>query len=164
MTKATKFQAACSFAAATTNYRSDLPAASGYFHCRRQQFLVATDTLPLLLWNTICVDILEHAGKWADPGDAGASYIEHLATRDLSVGTYSLRAGAIDEQSPHTEDEVYVVTAGRAQFTSGGQTVDVEPGTVLFVPANEEHRFHDITQALVLLVLFGPAYGTRASA
>jgi hypothetical protein len=33
---------------------------------------------------------------------------------------------------------------------------------VLFVPANEEHRFHDITEDLVLLVFFGPAYGSRA--
>ncbi len=108
------------------------------------------------------MDIIERAGKWAEPGGTGAEYVEHLATRDLSVGTYSLRAGATDTQSPHTEDEVYVVTSGRARFTSGGQTVDVEPGTVLFVPAHEAHRFHDITEDLTLLVFFGPAYGTRA--
>jgi mannose-6-phosphate isomerase-like protein (cupin superfamily) len=93
----------------------------------------------------------------------GATYVEHLATRDLSVGTYSLRAGATDGQRPHTEDEVYVVTGGRAAFTSGDRTVDVEPGTVLFVPADEAHRFHDITEDLTLLVFFGPAYGSRAS-
>lgn len=108
------------------------------------------------------MEIIEQAGKWAEPGGTGAAYVEHLATRDLSVGTYSLRAGATDDQSPHTEDEVYVVTAGTARFTGGGRTVDVAPGTVLFVPAYEEHRFHDITADLALLVFFGPAYGTRA--
>jgi hypothetical protein len=33
--------------------------------------------------------------------------------------------------------------------------------TVLFVPAGEAHRFHDITEDLTLLVIFGPAYGSR---
>lgn len=107
--------------------------------------------------------IINQAGRWAEPDATDATYVEHLATADLSVGTYSLRAAAIDTQSPHTEDEVYVVTAGRAQFTSGRDTVAVAPGTVLFVPAQEEHRFHDITEDLVLLVFFGPAYGTRAN-
>jgi mannose-6-phosphate isomerase-like protein (cupin superfamily) len=107
------------------------------------------------------MEIIDKAGRWAQPDDTGATYIEHLATSDLSVGTYSLRAGATDRQSPHTEDEVYVVTSGRAQFTSGEQTVDVAAGMVLFVPAAEPHRFHDIVEDLVLLVFFGPAEGSR---
>lgn len=114
-------------------------------------------------WEAYGVEIIENAGKWAEPDDTGATYIGHLATRDLSVGTYSLRAGAADTQSPHSEDEVYSVTAGRALFTSGGRTVEVAPGTVLFVPAGEPHRFHDITDDLALLVFFGPAYGSRAT-
>ena len=103
------------------------------------------------------------AGRWAEPDATDATYVEHLATRDLSVGTYSLRVGASDTQSPHSEDEIYVVTSGRARFTSGSQTTTVEPGTVLFVPAYEQHRFHEITENLTLLVFFGPAYGSRAA-
>jgi mannose-6-phosphate isomerase-like protein (cupin superfamily) len=109
------------------------------------------------------MEIVGQAGEWAEPDDTGAHYVEHLVTRDLSVGTYSLRTGAIDPQGPHTEDEVYVVTSGRARFSSGDQTVAVGPGTVLFVPAREQHRFHDITEDLVLLVFFAPAEGSRAS-
>ncbi len=109
------------------------------------------------------MEIIEQAGRWAEPDDTGATYVEQLATGDLSIGTYSLRAGAVDAQSPHGEDEVYVVTSGRARFTSGDQTVEACPGTVLFVPAHEEHRFHDISEDLTLLVFFGPAYGSRAS-
>ena len=29
---------------------------------------------------------------------------------------------------------------------------------MIFVPAGEEHRFIDVTEDLVLLVVFGPAY------
>jgi mannose-6-phosphate isomerase-like protein (cupin superfamily) len=107
------------------------------------------------------VEIISRAGQWEEPDLTGATYIEQFATKDLSVGTYSLRAGAVDAQSPHTEDEVYVVTAGSARFTGGDQTVEVGPGTVLFVAANEAHRFHDITEDLTLLVFFGPAEGSR---
>jgi hypothetical protein len=65
------------------------------------------------------VEIIDTAGRYADPGDAGAGYVEHLRRSDLSLGTYCLRAGAVDRQDPHAEDEVYVVTAGRARFTGG---------------------------------------------
>jgi len=109
------------------------------------------------------MDVVEGAGRWPEGDDEAVGYVEHLATADLSLGIYRLRAGAVDTQSPHTEDEVYVVTSGRASFTSGGRTVDVAPGTVLFVPAHEEHRFHDITEDLALLVVFGPAEGSRAA-
>ena len=107
------------------------------------------------------MEIIEGAGRYTSPGDTGADYLEHLRRPDLSVGTYSLRPGAVDTQSPHAEDEIYVVTAGRAQFTSGGRTVDLAPGTTLFVPAHEVHFFHDITEDLALLVVFAPAEGSR---
>jgi mannose-6-phosphate isomerase-like protein (cupin superfamily) len=98
------------------------------------------------------VKIVEHAGEWAEPDHTGATYVEHFATSDLSVGTYSLRVGAVDTQEPHTEDEVYVVIDGRAGFTGGEQTVEVGPGTVLFsgelisravTPARASGRRHE---------------------
>ncbi|GAA0794172.1 cupin domain-containing protein [Spirilliplanes yamanashiensis] len=97
----------------------------------------------------------------AEAGRPGAGYAEHLRTADLSVGTYSLPAGAADGQQPHTEDEVYVVTAGRAVLWTPGGSAPVGPGTVAFVPAGEEHRFTDITEDLTVLVIFGPAEHTR---
>ena len=50
----------------------------------------------------------------------------------------------------------------RAVTTGGAhETIDVAAGSVFFVPAREEHRFHDITEDLAVLVFFGPAEGTR---
>jgi mannose-6-phosphate isomerase-like protein (cupin superfamily) len=107
--------------------------------------------------------MIESAGRWFAPDASGASYEEHLTVPDLSIGTYCLRTGADDPQSPHDEDEVYVVTAGRAKFTGGDQTVEVSAGSVFFVPALEVHRFHDVTEDLTVLVFFGPAEGSRSS-
>ena len=51
----------------------------------------------------------------------------------MSLGTYSIPAGAEDPQQPHKGDEVYLITAGRARFTAAGETVDVAAGDALFV-------------------------------
>lgn len=79
----------------------------------------------------------------------------------MSVGTYSIPAGEVDDQQPHAEDEVYVVLAGSGLFTASGQTVPVTPATTLYVPRGEEHRFHDVTADLTVLVLFAPPYSGR---
>jgi mannose-6-phosphate isomerase-like protein (cupin superfamily) len=57
-----------------------------------------------------------------------------------------------------------VVTGGRARIATPERSADVGPGSVIFVPAGEEHRFVDVTEDLALLVVFGPAYGTQAGA
>jgi mannose-6-phosphate isomerase-like protein (cupin superfamily) len=108
------------------------------------------------------VQIIAGAGSWTTPpiGDAN-NWVEHFAVPTLSVGTYCIPAGGTDDQTPHAEDEVYVVTAGRAKISTPDATNDIEPGTVIFVPAGEEHRFIDIAEDLTLLVVFSPAFGTR---
>lgn len=89
-------------------------------------------------------------------------YLEQFRTPDLSVGYYRIPVGVADPQSPHTEDEVYVVLSGRARFTGDDTgTIEVGAGDVLFVPAGEGHRFSDVTEELVTVVLFGPAEGSR---
>lgn len=94
---------------------------------------------------------------------AGPSpYVEFLRSPDLSVGVYRVARGDTDPQTPHAEDEVYYVLRGRARFTSGERTVDAREGDCFFVPAGEPHRFHDVDEDLELLVVFGPAEGSRA--
>ncbi|MEV0285619.1 MULTISPECIES: cupin domain-containing protein [unclassified Kribbella] len=88
-------------------------------------------------------------------------YVEQLRNESMTVGTYSIPAGGVDDQLPHREDEIYVVTTGRATLVTPGKNTPVEPGDVLFVPAGEEHRFTDITEDLALLVFFAPPYTGR---
>ena len=95
---------------------------------------------------------------------AEKSSLEFLRVPAMSLGVYRLPAGGADPQQPHTEDEVYYVVRGRAQFRAGDENCAVEPGTVLFVEAGVEHRFHAIEKDLELLVVFAPAKGTRANA
>jgi len=93
--------------------------------------------------------------------EGGKAYSEFLRTLDLSAGVYRLPAGATDPQQPHGEDELYYVIDGRARFTTGESDTAIQPGDALFVAAKEPHRFHQITEDLELLVVFGPAEGAR---
>jgi mannose-6-phosphate isomerase-like protein (cupin superfamily) len=65
--------------------------------------------------------------------------------------------GGTDDQHPHAEDEIYVVRAGRARLVAGDASVAVGPGSVVFVPAGEVHRFVDVSEELEVLVVFAPA-------
>jgi mannose-6-phosphate isomerase-like protein (cupin superfamily) len=70
----------------------------------------------------------------------GDPWLEFQRSPDLSTGLYVLAAGEADPQQPHTEDEVYVVVSGRGRFVTPNGETAVEPGSVIFVPAFEEHR------------------------
>ena len=94
---------------------------------------------------------------------SGRPYHEFLRRAQMSGGLYVLPAGGIDRQQPHTEDEVYVVIRGRSRFTAGGETIEVAPGDVIFVPAGEDHRFHDVVDELALTVVFAPAERSRST-
>jgi mannose-6-phosphate isomerase-like protein (cupin superfamily) len=106
------------------------------------------------------VEILAGAGQYV--ATSSSDWREHLEVPDLSCGTYSLPSGATDPQSPHTEDEIYVVTRGRATLWTPGGSASMGPGDVAFVPASEEHRFVDIVEDFAVLVVFGPAEYSRA--
>ena len=102
------------------------------------------------------MQVIEQAGQYTPAKDGEPNHwIEHLASSDLSVGTYSVPAGGLDDQDPHTEDEIYVVRAG---------TAEVGPGSVIFVPAHERHRFVGVGGDLALLVIFAPPEGSRRPA
>jgi mannose-6-phosphate isomerase-like protein (cupin superfamily) len=98
---------------------------------------------------TLADVIREHAAS-------GRPYLEFLRSESLSVGFYVLEAGDIDRQSPHNEDEVYVVLAGRSRFTAGDESRDAMRGDTIYVAAGVQHRFHDITERLEIIVVFAP--------
>ena len=70
-------------------------------------------------------------------------YHEFLRVPALSSGIYVLPAGATDNQSPHTEDEIYYVVRGRGKIRINGQETPVNQGSVIFVEARAEHHFFD---------------------
>jgi len=67
----------------------------------------------------------------------------------------------VDDQRPHSRDELYLVERGSGVFVLGGERVPFAPGDALFVPAGVEHRFEDFGEDLgVWVVFFGPEGGS----
>ncbi|HJT69054.1 MAG TPA: cupin domain-containing protein [Terriglobales bacterium] len=84
-------------------------------------------------------------------------YHEFLRVPAMSAGLYVLPPEASDGQKPHREDEIYYVVRGKAKMRLGKDERSIESGHVIFVQRDLEHRFFEIAEELVLLVVFAPA-------
>ncbi len=102
--------------------------------------LPATPKWPLGVWDA---QVLAH----------GTMSVEIFAPKDQ------------DFQTPHEQDELYIVVSGTGEFVSAGQPYSFAPGDVLFVPAGVEHRFTTFSPDFVAWVIFyGPVGGEQPSA
>ena len=86
----------------------------------------------------------------------------------MQHGTMALRYYAPrghDPQTPHEQDEIYVVAAGRGTFALGKDEGALErkpfgPGDAIFAPAGWVHRFEDFSSDFATWVIFwGPKGG-----
>ena len=84
----------------------------------------------------------------------------------MEHGTMSVRLYTpeqIDTQSPHDQDEVYVIASGAGWFINGKSRHRFAAGDVLFVPAGIQHRFEEFDHNLTVWVVFyGPPGGELA--
>lgn len=68
----------------------------------------------------------------------------------------------IDTQTPHRQDELYVITRGHGHFNRDGELLECKAGDVLFVPAGMEHRFERFSDDFSTWVIFyGPTGGEK---
>jgi mannose-6-phosphate isomerase-like protein (cupin superfamily) len=68
-----------------------------------------------------------------------------------------------NEQTLHTQDEIYVVICGRGVLVHDGQRNAFEAGDLLFVAAGTAHHYEDFTTDLALWrVFYGPDGGEVA--
>jgi len=86
------------------------------------------------------------------------TFIKVLAHGSMSVEIY--RPVNIDPQTPHTQDELYVIISGSGSFYMNGEINPFQQGDILFVPAGKEHRFVNFTGDFATWVIFyGPEGG-----
>lgn len=92
------------------------------------------------------------------PGPAGERAVRLLqrSTLDVALGA----PARPNEQTPHEQDEVYIVIRGRGVLFHDGKRDPFESGDFLFVVAATEHRFEDFNDdLLVWRVFYGPKGG-----
>jgi mannose-6-phosphate isomerase-like protein (cupin superfamily) len=68
----------------------------------------------------------------------------------------------IDTQTPHKQDEIYVIINGNSTFFRKGERVTCSSGDIIFVPAGMEHRFENFSDDFETWVIFyGPEGGEK---
>jgi mannose-6-phosphate isomerase-like protein (cupin superfamily) len=91
------------------------------------------------------------------PGRRSALLMRHGS---LEVRYYAPRGG--DPQTPHSQDELYVIGSGHGSFVRGDERVPFVAGDALFVAAGVEHRFEDFSDDFGTWVMFyGPEGGEQ---
>jgi len=62
-------------------------------------------------------------------------------------------------QTPHEQDEIYIIMNGRGVLFHDGKRDPFETGDLLFVAAGTEHQFEDCTEDLTVWVVFYGPHG-----
>lgn len=92
------------------------------------------------------------------PGPAGEHGVSLLQRGSLNI---KLSLPVLpNQQTPHMQDEVYVIIRGRGVLVHDGRRDSFDSGDLLFVAAGTDHRFEEFTEDLAVWVVFyGPGGG-----
>lgn len=98
---------------------------------------------------------LPATAKWPD----GVWDAEVMRHGTMSAEIFAPRGR--DHQTPHTQDELYLVIGGTAQLiVDNSAPLACAPGDLLFVPAGMNHHFENISGEFTTWVIFyGPPGG-----
>lgn len=92
------------------------------------------------------------------PGPAGEHSVSVLERGSLNL-KFSLPVSP-NQQTPHAQDEIYVIMQGSGVLFHDGKRDAFGPGDVMFIAARTEHHFEDFTEDLAVWVVFyGPIGG-----
>ena len=66
----------------------------------------------------------------------------------------------VDTQTPHKQDEIYVIIKGHSTFYRNGERISCKKNDILFVPARMEHYFENFSDDFATwVIVYGPDGG-----
>lgn len=84
--------------------------------------------------------------------NAQQRFVQVLENEMMKVEYYSPKK--TDEQTPHKQNELYIIISGNSGFYRNGETIQTKIGDVIFVPAQMEHRFVNFSDDFATWVIF----------
>ena len=91
-------------------------------------------------------------GPVSDKWPSGERFATAFAHGTMSVELYA--PVGHDPQTPHDQDELYFVVAGRSEFVLQEQRMHLAAGDAVFVPAGAVHRFEHFSDDFATWVVF----------
>ncbi|HUG61445.1 MAG TPA: cupin domain-containing protein, partial [Methylomirabilota bacterium] len=90
--------------------------------------------------------------------DADRPFVKMLSSGTTKVELYA--PADYDAQTPHDQDEIYVIVSGTGMFNKAGERKPFGPHDVIFVEAGVEHRFEGFSDDFqTWVIFFGPKSG-----
>lgn len=90
----------------------------------------------------------------------GEPFAEALQHGSMLLEVFAPRGR--DTQTPHSQDEIYIIVSGSAVLDVEGRKTQAATGDALLVAAYAEHHFHDISEDFITwVVLWGPDGGEK---
>ncbi len=159
-------------------YRQSIEIGRESCYCDDERATIPEDLVRAILTARTTIEVRPLESAPAEPSvpeplsnrltpDLALSALGEAAGRELlclfrhgSLEVELYRPRAIDRQSTHTRDELYVIIAGSGWFVMGGARSPFVPGEVIFAPAGAAHHFEQFTHDFATWVVFyGPEGG-----
>lgn len=84
-------------------------------------------------------------------------FFQGMAHRTVSVELFEPKGR--DMQTPHAQDELYIVRQGHGRLEKAGEVIDVATGDVMMIEAGVDHRFVTFSEDFSVWVIFyGPVH------
>ena len=97
-------------------------------------------------------------GPRTDDWPEGEPYAVALQHCSMLLEVFAPRG--TDRQTPHSQDEIYLIISGTAELEVEGKRVPAKAGDALFVAAYADHRFYELSDDFVTwVILWGPDGG-----
>lgn len=78
-----------------------------------------------------------------------------IKSKTATVGVTLFQPGQKLRRHKHPEeDEIIYIISGRGEYTVAGKSVAVEPDTIIYIPAGEEHEFVNFGDEMVKQIWF----------
>ena len=102
-----------------------------------------------------CLPLSQARAKVRGPGTGSVSLFRH-GTLEVKISSPLVP----NVQTPHAQDELYIVAEGHGYLWHDGRRDSCDPGDLLFVAAGTEHHFEDFSPDFMVWILFyGPQGG-----
>ncbi len=85
-------------------------------------------------------------------GNENAPFVQVMQNGNMKVEYFAPKH--LDRQSPHKQDELYIIISGNSEFFRDGEIIKCTKGDVLFVPVKMEHRFINFSDDFATWVVF----------
>ncbi len=92
------------------------------------------------------LDLSDVASQELLPGFHG----KMVHSENMTVAYWNVQEGAVLPEHQHVHEQIMSLLEGNFEFTLHGETLELEPGAVVVIPANVPHSGRALTECIIM--------------